>query len=165
MTDLVATDVVVSIVNKRDIENRAHNRCKLVFGDAALTYPAGGIPITKGHFGCPTIIESMKIVDQGVSGYSFSYDQSAEKIVMIQAPVQTHTHDILLKNAAVADGATERLNVAADKIGANTGADLTITGGGVNGGVVSTVLAAAAGSQPSTVAIAEQTIEVEVIGW
>jgi hypothetical protein len=48
----------------------------------------------------------------------------------------THTHDLLLKNAAVADGATTRVNAGANLLGANTGGDLTVTGGGANGGVV-----------------------------
>lgn len=165
MANIAATDIVTTLVTKRHVEGRTHNRCKMVFGDGALTYPAGGIPITIGDLGCPTIIESMKIVDKGTSGYSFSYDQSASKIVMTQAPAQTHTHDVLLKNGAVADSAGARVNAGANLLGANTGADLTVTGGGANGGVVSKTLAAAAGTQPSTVAIAEQTIEVEVIGW
>lgn len=48
----------------------------------------------------------------------------------------THTHDLLLKNAAVADGATTRVNAGANLLGANTGGDLTVTGGGANGGIV-----------------------------
>lgn len=47
-----------------------------------------------------------------------------------------HTHDLLLKNAAVSDGATTRVNAGANLLGANTGGDLTITGAGANGGVV-----------------------------
>lgn len=45
-----------------------------------------------------------------------------------------HTHDILFKNAAVADGATTRVNVGANLLGANTGGDLTVVGNGANGG-------------------------------
>jgi len=165
MANITASDVTVTIQTKRRIEGRNHNRCKLVFGDGALTYPAGGVPISKGKLGCPTIIESLKIVDKGTSGYSFSYDQSAEKIVMIQAPAQTHSHDLLLKDSAVADGATTRVNGDTNLLGTNAGGDVTVAGGGANGGVQSETLAAKAGSEPSAVAIAAQTIEVEVIGW
>lgn len=48
----------------------------------------------------------------------------------------THTHDLLLKDAAVADSATTRVNAGANLLGANTGGNLTVTGGGANGGVV-----------------------------
>lgn len=166
MADIAAGDVTYTVKNLRNLGNsKKHNRIQLVFGDGALTVPAGGIPLTKGKLGCPNTIESLIVVAQGTSGYQFQYVPSTEKLVVMQAPAQTHTHDLLLKDAAVADGATTRVNAGANLLGANTGGDLTVTGGGANGGVVSTTLAAAALSQASTVAIAAQTIEVEVIGW
>ena len=166
MADLAASDITYTILNSRKKgDSRSHNRVRLAFGDGALTVPANGIPLTKGKMGCPTVIESLVIVDQGTSGYRFQYDQSSEKLVVMQAPAQTHTHDILLKDAAVADGATTRVNAGTNLLGANTSSDITVAGGGANGGVVSTTLAAAALSEASTVAIAAQTIEVEVIGW
>ncbi len=61
----------------------------------------------------------------------------------------SHTHDLLLKNAAVADGATTRVNAGANLLGANTGGDLTVTGGGANGGVV----LASAGTPAGTLAL------------
>lgn len=162
MANLSAGSVTYAIQNlRRGGNSRVNNRVKLTFGDGALTYPAGGIPITIGKLGCPTVVESMHIVDQGTSGYAFQYDSVNAKLVMIQGA--SHTHDILLKNAAVADGATARVNAGANLLGANTGGDLTITGGGANGGVVAK--AVGAGSEASTIAIAAQTIYVEVIGW
>lgn len=59
----------------------------------------------------------------------------------------THTHDLLLKNAAVADGATTRVNAGTNLLGANTGSDITVAGGGANGGIV----AASAGTPAGTV--------------
>lgn len=61
----------------------------------------------------------------------------------------THTHNLLLKNAAVADGATTRVNAGANLLGANTGSDITVTGGGANGGIV----AASAGTPSGTLAL------------
>ncbi len=58
-----------------------------------------------------------------------------------------HTHDILLKNAAVADNASSRVNAGANLLGANTGGDLTVTGGGANGGIVT----ASAGTPVGTI--------------
>lgn len=61
----------------------------------------------------------------------------------------THTHSLLLKNAAVADGATTRVNAGTNLLGANTGSDITVAGGGANGGVV----LASAGTPAGTLAL------------
>lgn len=162
MANLSAASVTYTTMNLRRLGNsRVHNRIKLAFGDSSATYPAGGIPLTIGNLGCPNVVESLVIVDQGTSGYQFQYDSVNKKLVMIQSP--SHTHNILLKNAAVADGATARVNAGANLLGANTGGDLTITGSGANGGVVATTIGA--GTEASAVAIAAQTIYCEVIGW
>lgn len=166
MADIAASNITYTIVNSRKLaDSRNSNLCRLAFGNGALTYPASGIPITKGKLGCPTIIESMAIVDKGVSGYSFMYDQSAEKIVMFQAPAQTHAHNLFIRDNTLADGATTRINAGANVLSANTGANITVTGNTTTGGVLNATLAAAALVEPSAVAIAAQTIEVEVIGW
>jgi hypothetical protein len=165
VSNLAATDITVTLLNQRRVNGRVHLNVQLAFGDSALTYPAGGVPITKAKLACPNVIESLVVYDSGTSGYKWTYDAANEKLVCIQSPVRTHTHDLLLKNAAVADGASARVNAGANLLGANTGGDLTVTGGGANGGVVSTTLAAAAGSQPSTVAIAAQVLRCEVVGW
>lgn len=59
----------------------------------------------------------------------------------------SHTHDLLLKNAAVADGATTRVNAGTNLLGANTGSDITVAGAGANGGIVN----ASAGTPAGTV--------------
>lgn len=116
MADLAASDVAYTILNKRKLDDsRKSLRVRLAFGDGVDTVPAGGIPLTKGKLGCPVEVESLKVVDQGTSGYRFQYDQSAEKLVVMH-----YDYD------AVADGAA---------------------------------------IQASAVAIAAQTIEVEVLGW
>lgn len=58
----------------------------------------------------------------------------------------THTHNLLLKNAAVADGATTRVNAGANLLGANTGSDITVTGSGANGGIVAVTAGTPAGT-------------------
>lgn len=165
MADIASGDVTYTILNQRmGADSRKMNRVRLAFGDGALTYPAGGIPILKGKLGCPTIVESMVIVDQGTSGYSFQYDQSESKLVVIQGG--SHTHALHFNNADVTDGAGSRINAGTNLLGANTGSDIAVAGvqdtSGA-GGIVAAV--AGAGGQVSAVAIAAQTIEVEVIGW
>lgn len=175
MADLVAADVTYTPLDSRATENgRRSNRVRLAFGDGVDTVPAGGIPLTKGKMGCPNIIESLVVVDQGTSGYKFQYDQSAEKLVVMQTATATtavHSHSLHLNDGDVSDGATTRINAGANLLGANTGGDLAIAGvantSGVGGIVQAAALtsAAAALTEASTVTIAAQTIEVEVIGW
>lgn len=166
MADLEAADVTYTMLNQRKLaDSRNLNRVRLAFGDASDTYPAGGVPLSKGKMGCPTVIESLVVVDKGTSGYSFMYDQSAEKMVMFQAPAQTHDHDMFLLGGLTLDAAIG-LNGSAT-YGKNVATNVTLNGANsaTTGGVLSETLAAAAMVQPSAVAIAAQTIEVEVIGW
>lgn len=161
MADIAASNITVTILELRKSADRHLNNLQLAFGDGALTYPAGGIPVDIRKLGCPNIVESLTVYDKGTSGYAWTYDATNKKLVAIQNAA--HTHNLLLKNAAVADGATTRVNAGANLLGANTGSDITVTGGGANGGVV--LSAALAGSQPSTVAIAAQVLKCEVMGW
>lgn len=165
MADIAAADVTYALVNQRKLgDSRNMNRVRLSFGDGALLYPADGIPLSIGKMGCPVVVESMVIVDKGTSGYSFSYDQSAKKLVMLQAPAQTHSHDIKIMESITEDAA---IGLQSGKLGKNTASNATIAGANstLNGGVVSASLAAAALAQPTGVAIAAQVIEVEVIGY
>lgn len=57
-----------------------------------------------------------------------------------------HTHTFNLKNAAVADGATTRVNAGTNLIGANTGSDIAIAGAGANGGVANASAGTPAGT-------------------
>ena len=161
MADIASGDVTYTMITQRTLgDSRKSNLVRMTFGDGALTYPANGIPILKGKLGCPTVIESLIVVDQGTSAYRFQYDQSAEKLVLINP---SHTHALHFNNADVADGATTRVNVGTNLMGAGTGSDIAVAGvqntSGA-GGIVAVALAEA-----SAVAIAAQTIEVEVVGW
>lgn len=167
MADIAAADVTYTILNQRRMgDSRVNNRVRLAFGNGSDTYPADGIPITKGNLGCPTVVESMVVVDQGTSGYKFQYDQSAEKLVIMQAPAQTHGHNLLIIGGAASAG-SDAVSVKTATLGREAATNGTIAKASVAslGGVVSETLAAAALSEASAVAIAAQTIEVEVIGW
>lgn len=168
MTDLAVGDITYTMQNQRKMsDSRSLNRVKLAFGDGALTYPAGGIPLSIGKLGCPTIVESLVVYDQGTSGYKFSFDQANSKLVITQSPVRSHTHDIkvigggtIVTNGSLGvDSGSGLVKVAATN-GTIAGANSTTLGG-----VVSATLAAAASTEASAVAIAAQAIYVEVIGW
>ena len=85
MANIASGDVTYAMLNeRRKGDSRAHNRVRLSFGNGVLTYPAGGIPVLKGKMGCPTVIESLCVVDKGAEGYNFMYDQSAEKLLLFR---------------------------------------------------------------------------------
>jgi hypothetical protein len=122
----------------------------LAFGNGTLTYPANGIPISKGKLGCPNDVESMQVVDQGASGYRFQYDQSAEKLIVMQTAL------VVTKGAVLASG---EVGVSADAATAT-----------LNNNTIAATLTLKSASpaqtvEASTMAIAAQTIEVEVVGW
>lgn len=166
MAAFVAGDITYLMLNSRKLgDSRNFNRVRMTFGAASETYATGGIPITKGKLGCPTVIESMIVVDKGDSGYSFMYDQSAEKLIMFVAPAQTHTHDIKIMESLTYD-ATVGLN--GSSLGKNTATNVTVAGANSTtlGGVVSTTLGAAAMTELANgTDIATQVLEVEVVGW
>ncbi len=166
MANIASTDITVTVEKLTKLESSEKcNYLTLAFGDGALTYGAGGVPVTPAQLGMSTFIRSLVVFDNGNSAYTWSFDKTNKKLIAKQAPAQTHSHSLSLKNAAVADGATTRVNAGTNLLGANTGSDITVAGGGANGGVASATLAAAGVVEPSTVAIAAQTLKVQVIGW
>ncbi len=159
MADIAAGDVTYTLLNQRKLsDSRSLNRIRLAFGNGTLTYPANGIPLSKGKLGCPTVIESLIVVDQGVSGYRFQYDQSAEKLVVMKS---AHQHNLTITKGAVLSSG--EIGVSAD----STAATLN------NNAIASTrilatntpIVSGDSLSEASALAIAAQTIEVEVIGW
>lgn len=168
MADLAASDVTVTILNHRKGEDgRRRVNATLAFGDGALTYPAGGVPITKAKLACPNVIESLIVYDSGTSGYRWTYDRTNEKLVAMQAPAQTHAHDILIKGGQAAAGTAAVAHYATDILGKEAATDATIAkaDSATKGGVISETLAAAALVQATGVAFAAQSLKVEVVGW
>lgn len=166
MTNLASTDITVTVTKLTKFESSEKcNYLTLAFGDGAKTYPAGGVPVTAGQLGMSTYVRAIDIFDDGISAYEWSYDVTNKKLVAKQVPGIAHAHSLVLKNAAVADGATTRVNAGSNLLGANTGSDITVAGAGANGGVQNATPAAATMAEPSTVAIAAQTLKVRVIGW
>ena len=160
MTAIAASNVSVSILNQRKYEKGFCNRCRITVGNGALTYPAGGIPLTIGKFGMKATIESMSIVDAASNVYDFKYDQSANKLLVLS---RSHTHNLHLNNGEAADAAGTRVNAATNLLGANSGADVLVAGVddvSGHGGVVKHALGEITG-----VAMAQQVVEVEVRGW
>lgn len=168
MTNLAATDLTITEITK-SLQGGTPYVCrvlKLVFGDGALTYPSGGVPITKSKLGCPNDIQSLKIFDSGTGGIRWHYDKTNEKLIAMVS--DAHTHDIFFKNAVAAP---YNINTAvsigvSNVMGSNGANNFSVTGvvnTAGNSGVVNK--SAAVMAEPSAVAIASQTLFIEVIGW
>lgn len=120
------------------------------------SYTTGGYTLNAASLGWSQL-DSVEVVagNSASGGYDFNWDSTNKKLMAfvgagftpagtVAAPVFTgtaHTHTLTLKNAAVADGATTRVNAGSNLLGANTGGDLTIAGNGANGGINNTTSA------------------------
>lgn len=104
MANITADDITYTILQQRKSADRNLYNFQLGFGNSSLTYPAGGVPVSIAKLGCPNIVESLTVYDKGTSGYEWSYDAANKKLVAIQAPVQSHTHNFILKGGQAAAG-------------------------------------------------------------
>src|SRR3990167_6350202 len=82
MTAIVAADVTVTI-ERRAIEGKTRrNRVKIVFGDSALTYPAGGVPMPAfASWGMKRNLDYLTVFDENdASGVIWKYDTTNNKL-------------------------------------------------------------------------------------
>lgn len=96
MTALVAADVTVT-VQDRWIEGPVkYSRCKIEFGDEALTYPTGGVPLpTYASWGFKRNIDFLTLFDQNdASGYVWKYDLDNHKLLAFTSAGFTPAGDV-----------------------------------------------------------------------
>ncbi len=148
---------------------------KMVFG-AALTYPAGGIPLTKAKLGIPNVIVDLQISDPGSgNGYVYKYNYTAGKIQIYQAgstDVGAHTHNILViggsstatanaVNFGVADsGLYKQLSVTGTILGAGSA-----TLGGIVAATLGVVSAAGLSELGTAATVGATTLYARIVGW
>lgn len=90
MTDIAAANVTVTISDRENREGRYYVRGTVAFGNGALTYPSGGIPLAKSLLGFPNKIEDFQIIEEtGGSGLIARYDLSAEKLRLFETGAVT----------------------------------------------------------------------------
>lgn len=85
MPALAATDVTVTVQTKvitSGSPSRKRNRCKIVFGDGALTYPSGGVPMPAfGKFGLKKFLTYLEFFDtDDALGVIWKYDFENQKL-------------------------------------------------------------------------------------
>ncbi len=72
MPDLALTDVTYTVKNRKVAEELRINYVTALFGDGALTYPAGGVPLDKEALGHNNALEALTIVEPS-AGDGFVY--------------------------------------------------------------------------------------------
>ena len=82
MPALTAANVTVTVVKARRTARFRYNTVKVQFGDGALTYPAGGVPLPAfGAYGMRMEIEHLAEVDvNDASGIIWKYDKDNNKL-------------------------------------------------------------------------------------
>ncbi len=177
MANIAATDITVTVDKLAKLENgRKHNTLKLAFGDGALTYAAGGVPVTLAQMGMVGAIDSLTVFDSGTSAYKWSYDKTNQKLIAEYVAAQaitvaSHTHDLKVIGGQAGSTTNDIAHYATDILGKEAATDATIAGstsatkGGVMAVTATATAAASALTQPSTVAIAAQLLHVIVIGY
>lgn len=90
----------------------------------STSYATGGdTGLTAAALGLDSII--LVNLDQPV-GYTLGYNYSNGNVLAFRSAV--HTHALHFDDADVVDGATTRVNVGTNLLGANTGGDLAVAG-------------------------------------
>jgi len=87
MPDIASTDVAYVELSRPVIDGpaRTMRHLSIAFGDGALTYPAGGVPLDNGQLGMGTQLDSLLIEDADNSdGFLYKYDRANNKIRIYQ---------------------------------------------------------------------------------
>lgn len=173
MADIASTDVVYTLQEGTQSACPSDPRYsavfKIAFGDSALTYPSGGIPLLKGKLGCPAKLLSLELIDMSDGdGYSYKFNYEGSTIKIYQSPARTHTHDFKVIGSQAA-ASTDAISAKTLTLGKEAVTDITIAGANsaTLGGVVSATLAAAVGTEvtAASFAPAATVLYARVVGY
>lgn len=99
MTDIVATDVVYTVLEENILDNgNLSVVVEIKFGNGTLTYPTGGIPLTRGKMGLPRHIKSLLLIDpESSDGLVYKFDLDNEKLRIYQGDYSVSTDGPLIE--------------------------------------------------------------------
>lgn len=86
MPALTAANVTVAITDRKIFTKQRRHAVTITYGDGALTYPAGGVPLPAfANFGFSRYLTSLNIRDPAsANGYIYKYDEANNKIRIYQ---------------------------------------------------------------------------------
>jgi len=81
MPDITSANVTVTILSSEKKRNMRH-RVTIAYGDGALTYPSGGVPMpAASSFGLPSAMTSLTLLDSDdAQGILHKYDAANNKV-------------------------------------------------------------------------------------
>jgi hypothetical protein len=81
MPALASTDVTVTVIDTRKVGKERHNRVSIAFGDGALTYPSGGVPMPAASYFGLSHLTDIELIDPGSASTSvWKYDYANKKL-------------------------------------------------------------------------------------
>lgn len=130
MSDIAAANVTYTAIEKQPDVRGRRVRSTVAFGNATLTYPTNGIPLTRAKLGCPNVIREFMIEDAGqdsasTKGLLFKFDKAHETIRIYRSATVAVTGNVSSNSAGTPAGnvaaptlslASNSGNVAADKV-------------------------------------------------
>ncbi|MCP3682684.1 MAG: hypothetical protein GY861_08350 [bacterium] len=81
MVALAETDLTVAITRRESINGVKKHYGTITFGDGALTYVTGGVPLTKEKLGFARVVLSFD-PERTTTFYEAAYDKTNEKLIM-----------------------------------------------------------------------------------
>lgn len=85
MPDIAASDVTYTVGNRFHQPSMGYvNEVTVAFGNGTLTYPAGGVPLTKARMGCPASLDFVLTDPGSANGFLYKFDKVNEKIRIYQ---------------------------------------------------------------------------------
>ena len=85
MAALAASDVTYTQGVQKSTGSRIMRTITIAFCDGALTYPSGGVPLTKAKMGCPNVVEVLVLRDAANdNGYLYKWDKANNKLRIYQ---------------------------------------------------------------------------------
>ena len=123
MTAIAASDITVTIVRRWINGGKRYAEVSLAFGDAALTYPSGGVPLpVYSALGMIRNIEDLFLSDDGSdNGLLYKYDKANHKVLIYTQNIRTGSTAVadssdgaLIEDVSAAETAARAMGTAVD---------------------------------------------------
>lgn len=88
MPNIGATNVTYTIGERKKIGRKYFVFAQVSFGNAVLTYPSGGIPLTTAKFEV-TDLDSVEIIESNGKALKYEWDRSANTIRIFNPTTET----------------------------------------------------------------------------
>src|SRR3990167_6781439 len=113
MTAIVAADVTLTIERRTISGKTRRNRVKIVFGDSALTYPSGGVPMPGfASWGMKRNLDYLTVFDENdASGVIWKYDTTNNKLRGYA--MRNHAHKFTIASGAPAATGSGAMGISA----------------------------------------------------